>query len=253
MKHKLLFPIALALACGNAPAAGPLAGTNAPLRVGVSPMFPPMIFKQNKELVGAEVDLARALGEHLNRPVVFVEVPWDDQLEALNNGKTDIIMSSMSVTLARRSVINFSEPYLLVGQMALVRRVDLNKYAFGFPFTLPGTTGVLKGTTGDFLVQREFSKSKRKTFTSPAAAAAALKKKTIDLFISDSTLVWYLAGMYATEDLAAVRIVLSEESLAWGLRKGDDTLLASVNYFTAKARTDGTFSRVFQRWTAVGP
>lgn len=236
-----------------ATAAEAQSSTNAPLRVGVSPIFPPMIFKQGKTLAGVEVDMARALGEQLNRPIVFVEIPWDDQIEALKNGKTDIIMSSMSMTTPRRYVINFSDPYLLVGQVALVRRVDLNKYVFGFPPILPGTTGVLKGTTGDFLVQREFPKSKRKTFTSATEAAEALKKKRIDLFISDSTLVWYLAGTYATEDLAAVQVVLSEEPLAWGLRKGDDALLASVNSFVKKARADGTFDRAFKRWTAVGP
>ncbi|MBC8002586.1 MAG: transporter substrate-binding domain-containing protein, partial [Opitutaceae bacterium] len=174
-------------------------------------------------------------------------------IEGLNDGKTDIIMSSMSMTTARRYVINFSDPYLMVGQMGLVRRVDLNKYLFGFPPNLPGTTGVLKGTTGDFLVQREFPKSKRKAFTSATDAAEALKKKKIDLFISDSTLIWYLAGTHATDDLSAVQIVLSEEPLAWGVRKGDDAFLGAVNAFVKKARADGTFNRVFQRWTAVGP
>jgi ABC-type amino acid transport substrate-binding protein len=191
------------------------------------------------------------LGEFLRRPVVFVEVRWEDQIESLNNRKTDIIMSSMSITLPRNYVISFSAPYLVVGQMALVRRVDLSKYALGYPTILPGTTGVLKGTTGDFLMQRDFPKSKRKTFTSSTDAVAALKRKSIDLFMSDSTLVWYLAGMHATDDLAAVRMVLSEESLAWGVRKADTALLGSVNDFIQKSRTDGTFNRVFRLWTAV--
>ena len=78
----------------------------------------------------------------------------------------------------------------------------------------------------------------------------ALKRKKIDLFISDSTLIWHLAGMHAADGLAAVPFALSEEQLAWGIRKGDDKLLASANEFIQKAAKDGTLNRVFRRWTA---
>jgi polar amino acid transport system substrate-binding protein len=223
------------------------------LRVGVSPVFPPMVFKQGKELCGVEVDLARALGENLGRKVTFVELPWEEQIEALNAGRIDIIMSSMSITMARRQVMNFSHPYLVIGQMTLVRREDQNKYLLGFPVKPPGTVGVLKATTGEFLVQREFPKAERKVFTSEAQAVQALKKKKIDLFISDSPLVWYLAGMHSTEGLAAVPITLSEEQLAWGIRRSDEKLLASADEFIQKSVQDGTLTRILRRWMAVAP
>lgn len=228
------------------------ASTNAPLRVGVSPVFPPMIFKQGKELKGVEIELANALGAQLNREIVFVEVPWKDQIEALNAGRTDIIMSSMSVTPARKFVVSFSRPYFLTGQMALVRREDKNNYALGFPYKLNGNVGVLKATTGEFLVQRDFPKSPIKAYATSEDAAKALIKKKINLFITDSTLVWYLAGTHANEGLTAVPIVLSEEPLAWAVRKHDDALLASVNEFVSKGSQDGTLLKVFRRWTAVG-
>jgi len=224
----------------------------APLRVGVSPTFPPMIFKQGSDLAGVEVDLARALGSKLGRTVVFVEVPWANQIEALNSGKTDIIMSSMSITPARRFIVNYSQPYLTVGQMALVRREDTQQYVLGFPLILKGPVGVIKGTTGEFLVQRDFPKATRKAFNSGEEAAKALLKKKIDLFVSDSTLVWYLAGVHSAEGLAVVPIVLTEEQLAWAVRKTDDTLLASVNEFIKRSKQDGLLLRVFRRWTAVG-
>jgi polar amino acid transport system substrate-binding protein len=243
--------LALAVCCLSLTAAH-AQPTNTPLRVGVSPVFPPMIFKQGKELKGVEVELARALGAQLGREIVFVEVPWKDQIEALNEGRTDIIMSSMSVTPARKYVVSFSKPYYLTGQMALVRREDKNNYALGIPYKLNGNVGVLKATTGEFLVQRDFPKSPIKSFTNSEEAAKALIRKKINLFITDSTLVWYLAGTYANEGLTAVPIALSEEPLAWAVRKGDDTLLASVNEFVAKGSQDGTFLKVFRRWTAVG-
>ena len=252
------FQICLAILLSCLPSLSPCAAQEsapeaAALRVGVSPVFPPLVFKQGKELCGVEVDLARALGENLGRKVTFVELPWEEQIEALNAGRIDIIMSSMSITMARRQVMNFSHPYLIVGQMTLVRREDQNKYLLGFPVKPPGTVGVLKATTGEFLVQREFPKAERKVFTSEALAVQALKKKKIDLFISDSTLVWHLAGMHSTEGLAAVPIALSEEQLAWGVRKGDEKLLTAADEFLQKSLQDGTLNRILRRWTAVQP
>jgi ABC-type amino acid transport substrate-binding protein len=242
------------------PQASPQAAAPAPpapanssvLRVGVSPTFPPMAFKQRGNLVGVEVDLARALGAKLGRRVEFVEVPWENQIEALNSGKTDIIMSSMSITPARKFVVGFSQPYLTVGQMALVRREDTHQYVLGIPLSLKGPVGVIKGTTGEFLVQRDFPKAGRKSFSSGEEAAKALSRKKIDLFISDSSIVWYLAGIHSADGLTVLPIVLTEEQLAWAVRKTDDPLLASVNDFISQARQDGLLLRVFRRWTAVG-
>jgi len=210
-----------------------------------------MVFKQGKALAGVEVDLARALASRLQREVEFVEVPWKDQIEKLNEGKTDIIMSSMSVTMARRYMVDFSRPYYVVGQMALVRRENKGQYMLGFPAKPEGAIGTLRATTGEFLVQRDFPKNKLKTYRSGDDAAEALVKKKIGLFISDSTLVWYLAGRHAADGLAVVPIALSREELAWAVRKGDDKLLSDVNDFLEDSTNDGTLLKAFKRWTAV--
>jgi ABC-type amino acid transport substrate-binding protein len=222
-----------------------------PLRVGVSPVFPPMVFKQQGQLVGIEVDLARALGERLGRAVTFVELLWEDQIEALQQGRIDIIMSSMSITPARAFVIDFSLPYLSVGQGILVRREDEGKYLLGMPHKPSGPVGVLKATTGEFLVQRDFPKARRRTYKSEADAVQALKKKRIDLFITDSPLVWYLAGVHAAEGLSAVSFLLSQEQLAWGVRKGDDSLRNAANGFLQEAMQDGTVAGILRRWTGM--
>lgn len=223
-----------------------------PLRVGVTPIFPPMVFKQGGDLAGVEVDLARALGAHLNRPVTFVELPWEDQIDALNKGRTDIIMSSMSVTVPRKFLVDFSTPYFTVAQMALVRSENRNDYLLGFPADLKGPIGVLKATTGEFLVRQNFPKTKRAVFKNGDDAARALIRKKVDLFISDSPTVWYLSAQHATDGLSVVPIFLSEEPLAWAVRKGDEDLLSAVNGFITAAGADGTVKKAFTRWTAIG-
>lgn len=231
-----------------APAQNCRAADAVPLKVGVTPILPPMIYKENGKITGVEVDFANALGEALGRPVKLVEVEWQDQIPALLEGRTDIIMSDMSITTARQLRIAFAKPYLITGQIALVRRADANRYLLGFPAMPAGTLGVLKATTGDFLVQQEFSNSKRKEYKSGEEAATALKKNRIDLFICDAPTVWWLAGVHEADGLVAVPILLTSEQLAWGVRRSDTDLLNSVNAALDKLQASGRASQIFKRW-----
>jgi len=245
---RTLLGLAVVFLVGAAVAADPKKGTPAPLRVGVSPVFPPLVFKQGKDLAGVEVDLARALGEKLGRKVVFVELDWKDQTEALIAGKTDIIMSSLSASQARNAVMNFTRSYLKIGLMALVRREQRTKHSMGLLIP-PGTkVGVIKATSGDFLVQRDYPRAKRKTYADGSDAARALARGSVDLVITDSTLAWYLAGTHGAEGLTTVPLVLSEENLVWGVRRGNDELMAAANEFLTNAIQDGSLNKVLRRW-----
>ena len=218
--------------------------TQTALRVGVAPEMPPMIFKQGKNIVGVEADLAQVLGRELKRSVTFVELPWPDLIDALEANKIDIVMSSMSITRARQTRAAFSEPYLRVGQMALVR-AD----ARFSPGSQTGQTiGVMKATTADLLVQQEFPRAKRKYFESGDQAAKALLKKKIDMYISDSTMIWFLAGQHEAEGLVTAPVILSDEMLAWAMRRSDAQLIESVNRALKSMMAKGEVKAVLRRW-----
>ena len=78
-----------------------------------------------------------------------------------------------------------------------------------------------------------------------------MQKKKIDLFVSDSSLICYLAGIHAADGLSVVPLALSEEPLAWAVRKTDDPLLGAANEFITQSFQDGTMKKVFRRWTAT--
>jgi ABC-type amino acid transport substrate-binding protein len=219
------------------------------LRVGVSPNSPPMIFKEGGQIVGAEADLAAALGRELGRRIVFVEEDWEKLIDALGESRVDIIMSSMSITPARRYRIAFSNPYLKVGQMVLARAGEKNTYflSLGNPSEQRGV-GVKAGTTADFLVRQEFPKLKRKYYKTGEEAAAALVKKKIDVFVSDAPMIWHLAALNESKGLAVMPVVLSQEELAWGMRRADQPLLDAVNGFLKRIQESGELNRTLSKW-----
>ena len=108
------------------------------LRVGVSETAPPLIFLQNDEPAGIEADLARQLAEALGRKIQFVSIYWPNLIHELRDGRIDIIMAGMSVTDQRKRRVAFAEPYLVVGQKAMIRAKDQE--------TL-GTTGTIRVTS----------------------------------------------------------------------------------------------------------
>lgn len=234
--------VALLLAAPTLQAAG------APLRVGVSPVLPPLVYREAGRLAGAEVDFAALLGRELDRPVEFVELKWEDQIPALVDGRIDIIMSSMSVTRAREYRVAFTKPYLEVGQMALVRRTELLKYTFGIPLQPTETFGVKRGTTGDFLVQTEYPRARRRTYETGTEAARALARGRIDIFVADSPLIGWLEGTEENAGLVALPGLLSREPLAWAVRKTDPALLGQVDAFLDRLQKSGEARAVLKRW-----
>lgn len=242
-KHFAIFVlVALSLAQVNGRAA-----ESTLLRVGVTSHYPPICYRKGGQIQGIEPDFARALGRELGRPIQFVELDWREQIPALAEGRTDIVMSGMSVTPARQLLVAFCNPYLETGQMPLVRREDSSHYLVGFPVRPIGVMGVLAGTTGDFLVQQEFPNNKRKTFKSSTDAVRALEKKRIDIFICDSPVIRWLSGVNESK-VAAVPVLLTREQVAWAVRKSDTNLLETVNSALGQMSRKGEINTVLKQW-----
>lgn len=223
------------------------------LRVGVSPDYPPVIFRQNYNIKGIEVGLARKLGEELNRPVRFVVLPWKEQIPALMDGRIDIIMSGMSVTKAREVRITFTEPYLKSGLVAAFRAEDANKYT-SKDSILKGfvVVGAMKDTTGDAFVKKNFPNAVRKTsFSQAGDGISELKRRVIDIFVNDAPyIIWAVSENEA--DIAALWEPLTEEYLAWGVRKEDGTFLRDINSILGRWKKNGTLHEVLRKWLPEG-
>ena len=100
-----VFPL-LACLAGTAMAQG------APLRMGLEPFYPPFESKQaDGQLVGFDIDVAKALCEEMKVTCEFVTQDWDGIIPALQAKKFDAIIASMSITPERLEKVDFSKKY----------------------------------------------------------------------------------------------------------------------------------------------
>jgi polar amino acid transport system substrate-binding protein len=220
-----------------------------PLLVGITPNNPPMIFKLQGRITGLETDLAKRLGAELNRPVEFVELPWEQQIDALLYGRIDIIMSGMTITEARKVRINFTIPYLKSGLVAAVRASDESKYkTVENIIGSHDSVGVMEGTTSEAFVRKNMPKSQRILVLKKLSdAALELKDRRIDIFIYDApAIVWLVSENEAT--LRGVWKPLNEEYLGWGVRRDDKEFLAHVDAILTRWKSDGTLKEVILKW-----
>ena len=219
------------------------------LRVGVSTNAPPLIFKEGGAIVGLEADFAHEFARHLGKTLQFVELDWEDQIPALLENRIDIIMSGMTATVLREVRIAFCRPYFRSGLMALIRNENFHQFRIGF-FSIRESSGVgaVESTTGERFVDRYFSGIKRFAFPNSKAAVKALAAKKIDLFIHDAPIILYLAAENENKDLTPLYSLLTEENLAWAVRKQNEMLLNSANSFLESIAESGRLQTLIQRW-----
>ena len=223
------------------------------LRVGVSTNAAPLIYKQGQAIVGLEAELAEEFAKFQGKSLHFIELDWEDQIPALLNNRTDIIMSGMSITKMREVRISFSTPYFRTGQMALIHRKDKNR----FPQTYYGILGqaiilkigVVKGTTGENFVRKNFGSAKKiLSFKTSKLAVFALLDGKIDMLIHDGPIVLMLAAENESAGLTVLPSLMTEEYLAWGIRKNDVALLDLANSFIDTLQKNGRLDKIVKRW-----
>lgn len=245
MFNKFLTGLVLALCASTALAAGSL-------KVGLSADYPPLHFQENGKVHGIEADNVRTVSEILSRRMEIVVLPFDQLMPALESGKIDVIMSGLSVTAERSQRVLFSDPYLRVGQMAIMHKSKVGSYSQPWAVYREGVRiGVEPGTTGAAFAERELKGAAVRSYPNPVAAFDGLRKDEIDLYIHDAPTSWQLANSPENDDLISLYAPLTEEMLAWAVRRDDTALAQDLNRALALMKTNGSLQYILNRWIPV--
>jgi ABC-type amino acid transport substrate-binding protein len=223
-----------------------------PLVVGHTNDYAPLNFMRDGELVGIEVDNARAVGKVLGREVKTVVLPFAELIPALNSGKVDVVMAGVSVTPERKEQVLFVDPLLEVGQMAII--LAEKAASFGNPRAIyrPGIrVGVEPNTTGERFLREHAPEAKLQHYEDSSAAFQALRAGEVDMYVHDAPTSWQLSLDRNNQDMISLFRPLTKENLAWAVRKDNTLLAARLNAVMQELHRSGRLRAIQNYWIPV--
>ena len=198
---------------------------------------------------GFDIDLAREMARELGVDFAPVNTRWTSIIPSLTLGRCDIIISGMSVTEPRRQRVDFSEPYMRVGQTVLLnRKLSAEIAAYGDLNDPKYKVASKPGTTGEAAVKRFLPQADYRPFDSELEAAAAVAAGEVDALVYDRPFNATFIAMQGGEDLAFLDEPFTDEAIAFAIRKDDPDFLAWLNEFLVKLRADGRYERIRRKW-----
>ncbi len=220
-----------------------------PLKVGMSANYPPLTFEYKDKATGVEVDFANELGRALNRPVQFIILPRTQLFQALKTRSVDIVMSGTSITKDRKKLVLFSEPYMKISQMAIMRLgVDTpNPFSKGKGMKI----GYSDFTTGAKFVKETFPMADQRGYTKIEHGVIGVMNGEVDYFFHDSPSVWYYTANNSIKDLIGWYVPYTDENLAWGFDRRNVAFKQEVDVILNQWKNNGTLQRIIRKWIPV--
>lgn len=217
------------------------------LVVGMDLSYPPFeSINTAGQPEGVSVDLARALGESLGRPVRIENIPFTGLIPSLASGKIDCIISSVTDTPERRTAVSFSDPYLTIG-LALLAGKDS-------PIQTPAdidqagrTIVVRQGTTGEVWARANLRHARILAVDKESAAVLEVVQKRADAFLYDQMSVWKNAQEHPDTTRAILEPV-RKENWAVAVQLHNDELRTQINEFLRTFRASGGFERLGDKY-----
>jgi len=214
----------------------------------------PFFFLKGDITVGFDVDLGRDMAERLGvryREVAAAE-SFDAVVDRVADGSADLGLSKLSATLVRAQRVRFSRPYLTVYQALLVNR--LSAPGGGEPFQSLNasgfTVGALGGTAYVGYVRDSLGAAEVRSYTDFDRMMNDVVTGVIDAALMDSARsdTWRRAH---SEQLIHVRTTIDRsrsDPLAIAVAWENTHLLAWINLYLERIRSDGTAERLYQKW-----
>ncbi len=219
------------------------------VKIGTEGAYPPFnSIDPNGELVGFDIDIAKALCKAAEFECEFVVQDWDGIIPALQAKKYDAIVASMSITEERKQVVDFTDKYYQTPAKMIARKGST------FEFTDAGLAGkkigAQRATIHENFLRDNFPSADIRVYATQDEANADLVSGRLDLVLADS--VALDEGFLKTPEGADFEFVSPDYTdPKWfgpgagiAIRKGEQDLVDAFNKAIQQIRADGTYQAI---------
>lgn len=236
---------------GAAPAAP--GATQTTLKIGTEGAYPPFNnLTADGQLVGFDVDIAKALCDEMKVTCEFVTQDWDGIIPALQAGKFDAIIASMSITPERAEKVDFTNKYYNTPP-AVVAPKDTTIAGVTKEDLAGKTIGVATSTTHYNYAEKTYTDSTIKGYPSSKEFLLDLANGRLDAASDDITV---LEDWLATPDGACCKLVgaitpvveIHGPGAGIAVRKGETELRDKFNAAIDAIRANGKYKEINDKY-----
>lgn len=222
------------------------------LIVGVDDTFAPMGFKdESGEMVGLDVDLAKAMGEKLGKTIEFQTIDWSMKETELNTGNIDLIWNGYTITEERKAQVAFGTPYLKNKQVIItLADSDIRSKADLKDKTVAAQTGssAVDAIEAEPDVLASFKNGKPVTYESNNDVLMDLEAGRVDAAVADEVIVRYYISKKGEEKFRILEENFGDEEYGVGMRKADTELVEAFNKAYAELKAEGKLAEISIKW-----
>ncbi|MFP4396064.1 MAG: substrate-binding periplasmic protein [Anaerolineales bacterium] len=219
------------------------------LRVAIDPSFPPFeSVNAQGEIVGLDVDLARAIAQELGVEATFVATGYDALYDALIAGDADIIISALYPDPHQTHAFAFSSAYFNAGEVVVAPNALPIDH---IPGDLAGQRiSVVHGTAGHM----EALQWEKSLAPAPTLLTTATGEEAIEMLINGQAEASVVSNITAQAAIGAhpglqkVNHHISQEPYVIASRATDTALMEAIEDALDKMRKSGALEKLIQKW-----
>jgi len=216
--------------------------------VAVENAYPPFnyIDEATGEAIGWDYDVVSHICELINCVPEFKEAAWDGIFPAMQAGEYDWLADGVTYTEERDEIVDFSIPYVTIGQVLLIRADSSIDDVEAFKADPEKLVATQIGTTNEIVAKQHFPEDRIKSFEEFGGAVAALLANDVDAVVIDTVAAVGFIG----ENPGMLKVgaeLTSDEQLAFVFPPGSD-LIDPVNAALEQMKKDGSLEAFNDKW-----
>ena len=220
------------------------------LRVGMTGNMPPLnMTSKEGELMGYEVDLARAMAKSMGVKAKLETIPFAELLPALEAGKIDMILSNMTITPGRNLKVAFVGPYFTSGKAFLTKIKTIAMADEADDIDARNTKLVaLKGSTSQAFVETAMPEAQLVIAKDYDEAVKMVLEDKVHAMVADYPIAVVSVFRYPDQGLLSVVTTLTYEPIGVAVPAGDPLLVNWVENYLDIADSTGLLEELRGKW-----
>lgn len=219
---------------------------NGKLLVGTEGTYAPYTYHdETGELVGYDVEVAKAIAEKLGVEAEFVESNWDSLIAGLDAVRYDVVLNQVTITEERLKKYDFSTPYT-ISRAALIVGDD-NSEITAFEH-LKGKKSAQSLTSNYATLAQQYGAEIVSADGSFSKAIELVLTGRADSTINDQVSFYDFLKQQPDAKVKLVDTLEDASENAVLIRKGNDTLVEAINKALEELAQDGTLAKISDQY-----